>query len=124
MKAQKIYLSLAILSLIIIFFLPLVILIPFIAPYLSEPANPTISLFYLAEGFAFFALAFVLLAFMRKEENAGKPISPIVIFVAGLAVIYAGYAKLFCDLNETNFFVYLAGASLVLLALFEKGKKQ
>lgn len=122
-KTQKIYFSLAIVSLIVIFFLPAIILLPQVLPYLSEPSNPTISLFYLAEGFAFFALAFLALALMQNKQTGKKPVSPVIVFASGLAVIYAGYAKLLCDLNETNFFVYLAGILLVLAATFQKLKK-
>lgn len=122
-KLEKIYLFLAVVSLIIIFFLPAIILLPQILPYLSEPSNPAISLFYLAEGFVFFALAFLALALMQNKQTVGKPVPPIIVFAAGLAVIYAGYAKLLCDLNETNFFVYLAGAMLLFLAIFQKLKK-
>jgi len=116
-KTQKVYVSLAMVSLVAIFFLPVLILLPQVLPYLSEPSNPTISLFYLAEGFTFFAIAFLVLACMQNRSNSGKPVSPIIIFASGLAVIYAGYAKILCDLNETNFFVYLAGSLLVLLAV-------
>lgn len=122
-KLEKIYLFLAIVSLIIIFFLPAIILLPQILPHLSEPSNPTISLFYLAEGFVFFAIAFLALALTQNKQSGKKPVSPIVVFIIGLAVIYAGYAKLLCNLNETNFFVYLAGILLVLLAIFQKLKK-
>lgn len=122
-KAQKVYVSLAVVSLVVIFFLPIVILLPQILPYLSEPSNPTISLFYLTEGFAFFALAFLVLALMQNRGTDGKPVSPVIIFITGLGVIYAGYAKLLCNLNETNFFVYFAGIMLVLLAIFQKIKR-
>lgn len=122
-KTQKVYISLAVVSLVAIFFLPAVILFPKILPYLSEPSNPTISLFYLSEGFVFFALAFLILAWMQNNRGFKKPISPVIVFATGLVVIYAGYAKLLCNLNETNFFVYLAGIILVLLAIFQKFKK-
>jgi hypothetical protein len=122
-KTQKIYLSFAVVSLIVIFFLPMTVVLPSILPYLSEPSNPTISLFYLAEGFVFFALAFLVLAWMQNDRGVKNPVPPIIIFVASLAVIYAGYAKILCDLNETNFFVYLAGVMLVFLAIFQKLKK-
>lgn len=115
-KIQKIYLFIALVSLIIIFFLPITISSPLVQSYLSEPENPEISLFYLAEGFSFFALAFLVLAFMQNKKRDGKPVPPIIIFIAGIAVIYAGYAKILCDLNETNFFVYLAGVMLLFLA--------
>lgn len=122
-KLEKIYLFLAVVSLIIIFFLPVIILLPRILSHLSEPSNPTISLFYLAEGFVFFAIAFLALAWMQNRGINGKPVSPIIVFVTGLVVIYAGYAKLLCNLNETNFFVYLAGIMLVLSSIFQKLKK-
>lgn len=122
-KTQKVYVSLAVASLLAIFFLPMAVTFPQVLPYLSEPSNPTISLFYLAEGFAFFALAFLVLALMQNIGRTKNPVSPVIIFITGLAVIYAGYAKLLCNLHETNFFVYLAGTILVLLAIFQKLKK-
>lgn len=122
-KIQKVYVSLAITSLVAIFVLPAVILFPQVLPYLSEPSNPTISLFYLAEGFSFFVLAFLVLALMQNRGTDGKPVSPVIVFITGLVVLYAGYAKLLCNLNETNFFVYLAGIMLVLLAIFQKLKR-
>jgi hypothetical protein len=122
-KTQKVYVSLALVSLVAIFFLPMAVLLPQVLPHLSEPSNPTISLFYLAEGFAFFALAFLLLALMETVGRNKKTASPAIIFAAGLAVIYAGHAKILCDLNETNFFVYLAGILLIVLAGVEKVKK-
>lgn len=121
-KSQKVYILLALVSLVAIFFLPMAVLLPQVLPHLSEPSNPTISLFYLAEGFAFFAIAFLALAYIQNKTG-GKPVSPIIIFTAGFAVVYAGYAKILCDLNETNFFVYLAGGILLLLGLFEKLRK-
>jgi hypothetical protein len=122
-KTQKIYLSFAVVSLIAIFFLPIAVGLPQVLPYLSEPSNPDISLFYLAEGFAFFALAFLILALVQNDRGAKKPVSPVTILAAGFAVIYTGYAKILCDLNETNFFVYLTGIMLVLLAIFQKIKR-
>jgi hypothetical protein len=123
-QPQKIYFSLAVVSLVVIFFLPIAVLSPAIRQYLSEPSNPSLSLFYLAEGFVFFALAFLALGLMqfasRRSASVKKPIPPIIIFFAGLGVIYAGYAKLLCDLNETNFFVYAAGVMLIFLAIFPK----
>ncbi len=119
-KLQKIYLSLATISLLVIFFLPAAVVLPQVLPYLSEPSNPELSLFYLAEGFIFFALAFFALALMQNKKAGWKPVSPIIVFVAGLAVVYAGYAKLLCDLSETNFFVYLSGILLILVAISQK----